>query len=214
MSYMTLALQGASTALGVIGALRQGESDAYATSVAAQSKAMGLEAQAEADSFNAKVSRQMAEAELQRAAGEAGDYRRTQGARAASRRALTGASGLALEGSPLLADESIFQEIDFGASRIGYAGDVAAARLRTQGDLLDLSATRNLESANFARTAGEASARNIKSSSYLKAFGAGVTGLTGITSTLSTGGGGWATPAQSKVGKPLSLNPADYRGWP
>lgn len=198
---LTLGIQGAGTSLGVLSALRSGDADAYSTRVKAENFARSAEARAEGDTFNAAASRQLATSELQRAGAGAEDFRRLQGSRLASRRAVTAASGLAMEGSPLMVDESIFQNIDFGAGRLGFEGDINASRLRNQASLLDFSATRERESAGFARTAGEAAASSIKSASLINALGAGLKGGAGIMQTLSTRGGpGWGTTSKAASG--------------
>lgn len=186
-------MQGASTALGTIGALFQGQASATNARIKGEADARTLEARADADAFNAKVYRQLAESETQRAAAEAGDYRRTQGAKAATMRAIQADSGFVLEGSPLFVNESILQEIEFGSSRIAYGGQLASTRARNQATLLDVSSRNNRTSAQFARAAGEVSADNITRASYLNSAGNLIKGSTGIYETLAGG----RTPAGS-----------------
>ncbi len=187
MAFATLAAQGAGTAAGIMGALFQGESDSYSVRVQAENRARQAESQASADEFNAIVTRQLAEHERTKAAADAGDYRRTQGSKLAHNRALMAAGGFnPLEGSPLAVDAAIFQEIEFGAARIGYGGDVASARGRNQAALLDASAKNERMTAKLARESGAISAENIKKASYLSAVGAGAKGVAGIGTTLSS----------------------------
>lgn len=170
MTWATMAMQGASTAMGVFGSLYKGQSDAYNARVESEAKARSAEAQAEADTFNAKVYRQIAESETDRHAAEAIDYRRNQSANVAKLRAKQAGSGLAMSGSPLMIDETIFQEIEFSTNRIAYAGQVTRTRMENQAALFDLSAIRNKDTATFARAAGKASSDNIITSSYINAL--------------------------------------------
>ena len=186
-----VALQGASTAMGIMGALRSGSSNSIIARVQAENSARQSEAHAEADTLNAEIARQQAQSERERAAAEALDYRRSQGAKLASRRATFAAGGLALEGSPLLVDDSIFQEIEFGAQRIAHAGSLAETRLKNQASLLDTSAERNRQSADFARKAGDFTAKSARTASIIDALSAGVKGATQIGATLSGKGAGW-----------------------
>lgn len=212
MAYLTLALQGASTALGVVGALHKGETEAYRAQTEAEMRARNADAQAEADEFNSKVARQLADYEHFKAKGDVADFRRSQNKQAAQSRAVFAASGLALEGSPLMVDEMIFQEIDFGASRIAAAAGVVSTRYRNQAQLLDLSARRNRETAVFAREAGKTSAENIRSGSFIDAIGTGIRGFADVSKTLSGMPGGWSgttpgfTPYQRGTDGPLVIN--------
>lgn len=191
MTYATMAMQGVGTAMSVFGSLYKGESDAYSARVEAEARARTAEAQAEADTFNAKVYRQVAESETDRAAADATDYRRTQKAKQAQLRARQVSSGFALSGSPLMIDETVFQEIEFSTNRIAYAGQLARTRMENQADLLDLSATRNKDTAKFARFAGDISASNIRTGSIINAISYGVKGTNDILkgyNSLSTRG--------------------------
>lgn len=199
MSFLTFALQGMSTALGVMGALEQGESDALAAIIRGEGQARQFDAQADADLFNSKVALQLAESERERATAQAIDFRRSEGSKAASRRARVAAGNLAMEGSPLMVDESIWQEIEFGTQRISYAGQLASTRLTNEAKLLQESARNNRESARFSRQAGEISASNIRRASKINAVGAGIKGLTGFADTLSTRGADWGTGKKSST---------------
>jgi hypothetical protein len=195
---MTMGLQGLGTGFNIFGALQSGKSQATSALIQTEASARASEARADADRFNAKVADQMAVSAEQQATATAADYRRIQGSKLASRRAVAAASGVALEGSPLMIDNSIFQQIEFGASRISYAGSVQATRARNQGTLLRVSAENTDRSADFARQAGQISADNIMDASYIKAIGAGITGLGELSKTMdkmgtlsTSGGGGW-----------------------
>ena len=170
----------------MLGAQQQASSAATNARIQAENAARQAEAQAESMRFNATVSRQMAQSELDRAAGESGDFARTQGARRAARVARVAAGGLSMfEGSPRMVDESIFSEINFGRSRIGYAGDVASMRQRNQGALLDAQALRADQAAQYARMAGEISANNIQQAGNINMLSAGITGFGKMYGSLS-----------------------------
>ena len=163
MAFLTLAAQGASLATGMIGAKMEGDN------LASQYRA-----RAEADDFNAKVAQQMAGAEKERAEASASDFRRAQKARLANARAKQAASGLSLEGSPLLVDEATFQEIEFGAARIAHQGQLASTRLENESLLLTQKAKADRMSAGFASRAGT-----------IGAIGAGARGFANIGLTLA-----------------------------
>ena len=210
MTYATMALQGVGTAMSVFGSLYKGNVDSYNARVEAEAKARSAEAQAEADTFNAKVFRQVAESETDRAAAEATDYRRTNKAKLAQLRAKQASSGLAMSGSPLMVDETVFSEIEFSTNRIAYAGQVIRTRYENQAALLDLSATRNLDTAKFARQVGETNAENIKTGSYINAIIAGAQGANNTLkgySSLSTR----AAPASSGNSTPFYISSGT--GW-
>lgn len=177
MTYATMAMQGVSTAMNVFGSLYSGQANAYNAKVESEAKARQAEAQAEADTFNAKVYRQVAQSETERAAAEATDYRRTQSGNVAKLRAKQAGSGFALSGSPLMIDEAVFQEIEFSTNRLAYAGQLARVRYENQADLLDVSASRNIDTAKFARETGAISADNIITGSYISAAAAGAKGF-------------------------------------
>jgi hypothetical protein len=88
--------------------------------------------QAAAQNHQAALAQAQAERERQLAAQQADDYRRRQGAALAAMRARRGASGVALAGSPLLADDAAQQDTDLGAARILAGGVDRASRLEDQ----------------------------------------------------------------------------------
>jgi hypothetical protein len=206
MTYATMAMQGVGTAMQVFGSLYKGQSDAYSARVESEAKARTAEAQAEADTFNAKVYRQIAESETDRVAAEATDYRRSQSANVAKLRAKQAGSGFALSGSPLMVDEAIFQEIEFSSNRIAYAGQVARTRMVNQASLLDLSATRNKDTAKFARAAGEASADNIITGSYINAITSGAKGFNDMLKGYSSMATRQSAPAAASSGEAFYIS--------
>jgi len=177
--------------MGIIGALSAGDAAAFNAQTEAENRARSAEAAADAAIFNSKVAGQLAKSEEDRAAANAADYRRGGSAKLASNRARVADTGLAAEGSPLMIDENIFKMIDFGATRIGFAGMLAATRLRNQQDLLETEAENSKATAAYARVAGAASVENIKSAARMNAATAGLKGATNIyQSILGKGGSG------------------------
>lgn len=194
MAFLTLAMQGAGTGLGIWGSLFQGQVGETNALIEYGNRARGFDAQADADKFNATMTRQVAESERQRTDAEATDYRRVGKSKLASLRAKHAASGIALEGSPMIVDDSIFSEIEFGAQRIVHAGAVTGTRLMNQARLLDTSSSNNRASAIFSRQSGEYSADAHRTASYLNAGRYALSGFGEITKTLSTSRkGGWDT---------------------
>lgn len=179
-----IGLQSLGTSLGIFGALQKGSSDELNARIKYAADERTALARADADSFNAKVARQLALAEERKTAADAADYRRVGSSKIASARAARADSGLALEGSPLLVDASIFKEVEFGVDRIVNAGAVNATRMRNQATLLDVSSENNRRTADLARAAGDASVSNIRSASRLNAAALGLSGATGIARTL------------------------------
>ena len=102
--------------------------------------AMGEAAQGQAAKgqakFEAAVQQQQATRERQVAAGEERDFRRSQSALLARRRAVLGASGIDLSsGSPLLATSDFAREAELQAQRIRAGGATRATRLEQQAQL-------------------------------------------------------------------------------
>ena len=219
MSYLTLAAQGASTALGIVGALATGQSAAYNAAAKAESDARVYSAHADADAFNAKVARQLAGSERQRSFADAFDYRRVQTAKFEYRRAVQSGGGLdMLEGSPLLVNDKIFEAVDFGAQRIAAQGQIAYTRYTNQAELLDVSSVNFRTSADAAREAGKASVRNINFATGISAASAGAKGSYDMYNTLvGSKGSAWdnyvnkPTPRVSGTSytKTNSVNPND-----
>ena len=162
---VSIAAGGASIFSGLMGgrtgaaaARYQGAVDANMALISAENTARTLEAKAEADLFNAEVAEQMAGSETHRAGAEASDFRRAESARLSSSRARQAASGFELEGSPLMVDENIFTQAEFGAQRVAHAGQVTSTRLRNEAKLLRRSSLLGRESAWRAREAGKQTA--------------------------------------------------------
>jgi hypothetical protein len=88
--------------------------------------------QASAQNTAAEIAAQQAERERQIAAQQAEDFRRRQDAALAAERARRAGSGVALAGSPLLADDAAVQDIALGAARIRSGGEAQATRLDAQ----------------------------------------------------------------------------------
>lgn len=178
MSFLTTAAQGASIANSIAAtnyaasaASAVGQTQAGAERynaavsanqylVASENAARSAETNAANESFNASVADNLAKAATEEAGAGANDYRRTLLAKLASSRAAGAASGLVLEGSPLMVDRNIFSQIEFGAQRKVYAGTVASNAYRNQGLLLRQQAERDLQTADLARAAGRQSATN------------------------------------------------------
>lgn len=176
MAYLALGAQGAALATSLAagqvayeGAHVTGQQTAYAARfqgaveankalINSENAARASEARAEADEFNATVAQQLAGSEIERAGAEAGDFRKAQNARRASARAVQAASGIALEGSPMMVDEAVFSEIELGAQRIVHGGNVAATRLENQARLLRRSGAFERETAKNLRDAGRKTA--------------------------------------------------------
>ena len=81
----------------------------------------------------------IAEAQAQReraiAVQQADDYAKQQGVALAARRARQASSGVALAGSPLLADDAAAQDALLGAARIRAGGEDRASRLEADAAL-------------------------------------------------------------------------------
>jgi hypothetical protein len=85
--------------------------------------------QASAQRQQAAMAERQAQRERAIAAQQAEDFRRRQSAGLASARARQAASGVALAGSPLLADDAAQQEIALGEARVRGGGEARAASL-------------------------------------------------------------------------------------
>lgn len=227
MSYLTASALGANMVTGIfaaqqesagyeaLGSLSAGASryqaavNANEVLVNAENTARGYEGQAEADTFNAKLADQLAMSAEDVAGAEAHDFRRTQGAKLATSRATRAASGLALEGSPLMVDENIFAQIEYGVSRIAYGGQLESGRLRNQSKLLLSEADRLTESARLARESGRKSADYALGAGEYAAAGALASGSAKSRSAISTG---WSSSLSTlaKIGSTLSTRPVAY----
>lgn len=162
MSFLVNMALGANLINGLYGAhyqseaaLEMGQARANEILISSENQARIAEGQAQTDQFNAKLAEQLAGSETDQAASQAHDYRRTYAAKLANSRATFAASGLALEGSPLMVDENAMATIEYGASRIAANGMLRASRLRNQAKLLRGQSARDLASARYARSAGD-----------------------------------------------------------
>lgn len=134
--------------------------------------ARNYEASADADEFNAKVAGQLARNAKVVAGAEASDFRRLQGARLSSNRAMQASSGLAMEGSPMLVDRAAFAEIELGSARLEHAGDVDFFRYLTEQALLERSAKNDRASAVLARKSAQISVNFAKQAGAIARKGA------------------------------------------
>jgi hypothetical protein len=140
--------------------------------LSAEIDARNFEANAEALEFNAKVSGHLAKAAQRTARTEGKDFRRQQGSRLSSRRAAQASSGLTLEGSPMMVDQSILAEIELGVARIEHQGDVQFFEHLTEQELLRRTAVNERSSATLARKAGKINVKNIKEAGKISLKGA------------------------------------------
>lgn len=141
-------IAGASAAVGAVGAIQQGR----AASAAAN--------------YNASVSERNAQIEEMQAAEDAERSRRATRRRLGAMRAAYGASGVALEGSPMDVLEDSYAEGELDALTIQYQGRMAAMNSR--------------ENARLERMRGRAS----KTAGYLKAGTSLLTGAANVASMV------------------------------
>ena len=166
---------------GVQGALTQ----AVAAKFQGQVEAANAEAQADAYKFNSKVATQMARSTEQVAVAEAGDFRRAGSAALASRRAAAAAGGVSLsEGSPLMVNERILSEVEFGAARIINAGDIVSTRQLNEAELLQAQKRNATRKARIALQGGNLAAKAAGLGVYTAIAG----GAVGVGNTLSQAG--------------------------
>jgi len=190
MAFLTAAAQGASVANSIaatnyaassaraIGQTQAG-AERYSAAVNAnqvlissENSARAAETNAANEQFNATVADQLAQNAVQEAGANATDYRKQLFARLASARNVQGASGLVLEGSPLMVDQNTFSKIEFGAQRLVYAGTVKANTLRNESSLLRQQSALDTQTAKLARVAGKQSVTNILGAGDLAATAA------------------------------------------
>lgn len=101
--------------------------------------------------FNARMALQQAERERQIAERDADNYRRKQGALMASARARRAASGVAMTGTPLLADDAMIEEIAMNAETIRRGGQAKAASYQAKAGLERMRG-RNAMTTGFVNT--------------------------------------------------------------
>jgi hypothetical protein len=122
---------GGAGGFGGLGAI-VGLAGSFLSAAAAKQQA---DAQAEAAEYNAKMREIEAASERDTAEAKAEDFRRQEGRKRATAIAQTAASGVTLEGTPLLVDEAIVSEIELGANRLSHQGDTRATGLENQAEL-------------------------------------------------------------------------------
>lgn len=144
---------------------------AISTAVSVASAVMQGQQASRAAKYNARVAENNAIAARQTAEFEEARQRQRASRVLASQRAALGASGVALEGSPLLAMADSAEQAELDALAIRYSGSVEEARHKSQ------AAADRLQ-ASAARRAGY--------------FGAATSLLRGMTSMASMGAGGGA----------------------
>lgn len=76
--------------------------------------------------FNARMAERQAERERQIAESDANNYRRKQMKQLASARALRATSGVSMEGSPLLVEDTMIEDIEINAETIRRGGQAKA----------------------------------------------------------------------------------------
>jgi len=145
-----LALTVVSTAVGVYSAYSQGQ------------------AQQKAAKYNAKVAENQATAARNAAAVREQQHRERIRQLAGTQRANSGASGIALEGSPLLVMADTLEQAELDAQRIRYGGEVSATGFESQARL------QRFQGAQAAQAG---------------MIGAGSTLLSGAAKAMSYGGG-------------------------
>lgn len=146
----------AATAASAFGAIQQGHSQAAA-----------LNAQAQASSYNAAVSRQQAEQALRVSSAQQMQLRREQRQQAGVRRAAAAQAGVGMGGSTadVLEQSRTLEELD--ALNVAYEGSLRARGFSTQADLDEFYARSYRSQAKSAKRAGYLQAAgNVASGSY------------------------------------------------
>lgn len=141
------------------GASFQGEANAFNAELEGENAARQYEAEAAADTFNAKVAKNLARNVRSVGRADAADYIRLQRARIATSRANFGKSNLALEGSPMLVDSATLAAAELGRIRIIVNAENQGTGLEDQAALLKVEAANAGQNAAIARQAGGLNAR-------------------------------------------------------
>lgn len=148
--------------------------------------------EAAAHKFNAEVARQQAANTRGVGRADANDYRRLNSARLASNRAAAAGSGIvASSGSPLMVDEAIFSEIEFGAARTINAAEIIATRQDNEGVLLDAQARQARKNAMLAMKSGAINAQAARIGADAAQNAAIARGIQGVGSSLATAASGF-----------------------
>lgn len=171
--------------LGTIAGIQGALTEEVAAKFQGKVEAANAIAEADAYKFNAKVADQVAENTRDVARGQAMDFRRAGSARLASRRAQAAAGGVvSTEGSPLIVDQAILSEIEFGATRIVNQGDIVSTRQKNEAALLRGQAKNAKRNALFARQGARIAAR----AASLGVYTSIAQGAAGVGNTLATAG--------------------------
>jgi len=101
-------------------------------------------AQQSSQRYQADLAQQQAARERAVAAQQAESYRRRQDGLLAASRARGAASGVALAGSPLLADDAAQQEIALGEAQLRAGGEARATQLENSAALSQARANSNV----------------------------------------------------------------------
>jgi hypothetical protein len=170
-------------------------SELYNSLADTENAARALEAQSWEKGYNARISRQMAKNALDVGNAEASDYRLRGQLAVESHRALQAGSGFTAQGSPMLAEDALFGEVELGATRLRHAGEVQAARAEQEAELLEYSGKLDDQSAKIAREVGKINAGYIKEAGKIRldaAFLSGDRALISMESGQLTANAGYA----------------------
>jgi hypothetical protein len=148
ISMMMMAM-GASSLISASGSLQEGQASEGAAA------------------YNAAVARQSAQASVDKAAYDEEMHRERVRKLISSQRAAYGASGVDIEGSPLLLLEDTAAQGEMDALAIRYGGEVEASQKRSQAELYELQG------------------KNAKKASYYKAGSSLLSGGASIAKTYS-----------------------------
>ena len=121
---------------------------------AARAQSQQYQAEATAAGYRAAVAEQQAAREREVANQEAADFQRENLRRISTLRARTAASGVRLEGTPLLVEQDLAGEIARGTQRILHGGDINAIRLEQEAELERLTGRSARRAAGSAFTTG------------------------------------------------------------
>lgn len=167
-----------STEASIAGIMQGAKSSAYQAKLEAENRARAAEAKAKEDGFNVELLGQLAKAREVEADATATDFRKGNEAKIAGRVARVAGSNLS-GNSRAAVDLAARTESEFGSKRITSAGNVVAVRMRNQAKLSEMSRRSNLDTAFFARTAGQQTADNFEIAARIAAMGAAAKGAAG-----------------------------------
>lgn len=168
--------------LGTIAGIAAAQTSAAAAKFEGQVAAANAKFEAKAYNFNAKVAEQQAKNTRDVARAEGKDFARAGSAALAGRRAKVAASGVvSSKGSPLMVDEAVLTEIEFGRQRILNKGEIIATRQRSEAALLRAQAKQATQNATLARQGASISAQ----AAQIGAYSAVAQGAVGIGNTIA-----------------------------